>query len=296
MITRSGLTRSITGGHQRTPHRGAMTGLAAMGRHGDTMLAHVNPEEAQLLKAHGGSGTVNPMTGLPEFSFGSDTPGGPADFGGESGSSFGGSSSGIGGGQDSDIFGQQQAFNDALQAFRDTGSVYTGPAPGLGGTVDQNRLNRSDPTLKQNAFSYVQGAAIPFGVDVHAERNYLEGRPDKVTTINPIGAFANMVMGPMGDRMGPDWADIEIHRGPFGEPQHSAHTGVGAESGGASHRNAVQDQLDSLIRSVLQEPHRDTRAEAPAKPSPPQKYTAFTGDPTRYGQPGGAPGHAFFTS
>ena len=41
--------------------------LASHGRHGDTMLAHITPEEASLLKAHGGSGTINPETGLPEF-------------------------------------------------------------------------------------------------------------------------------------------------------------------------------------------------------------------------------------
>jgi hypothetical protein len=41
--------------------------LAAQGRNGDTMLAHITPEEAQLLKARGGAGTINPATGLPEF-------------------------------------------------------------------------------------------------------------------------------------------------------------------------------------------------------------------------------------
>ena len=41
--------------------------LAAQGRKGDTMLAHITPEEAQLLKERGGSGTINPVTGLPEF-------------------------------------------------------------------------------------------------------------------------------------------------------------------------------------------------------------------------------------
>jgi len=41
--------------------------LAAQGRGGDTMLAHINPEEAALLKAYGGAGTINPKTGLPEF-------------------------------------------------------------------------------------------------------------------------------------------------------------------------------------------------------------------------------------
>lgn len=41
--------------------------LASKGRYGDTMLAHINPEEAALLKSRGGAGTINPKTGLPEF-------------------------------------------------------------------------------------------------------------------------------------------------------------------------------------------------------------------------------------
>jgi hypothetical protein len=41
--------------------------LAAQGRNGDSMLAHITPEEAQLLYERGGSGTINPVTGLPEF-------------------------------------------------------------------------------------------------------------------------------------------------------------------------------------------------------------------------------------
>ena len=40
------------------------TDIAAKGRMGDTTLAHINTEEAALLKAQGGSGTVNPATGL----------------------------------------------------------------------------------------------------------------------------------------------------------------------------------------------------------------------------------------
>ena len=46
--------------------------LAKMGRYGDTMLAHINPQEAALLKMLGGSGTINPHTGLPEFNWWSD--------------------------------------------------------------------------------------------------------------------------------------------------------------------------------------------------------------------------------
>jgi len=41
--------------------------LAAQGRNGDSILAHITPSEARLLKAMGGSGTINPRTRLPEF-------------------------------------------------------------------------------------------------------------------------------------------------------------------------------------------------------------------------------------
>jgi hypothetical protein len=41
--------------------------LQSKGRNGDTILAHINPQEAGILKALGGSGTRNPDTGLPEY-------------------------------------------------------------------------------------------------------------------------------------------------------------------------------------------------------------------------------------
>ena len=41
--------------------------VANSGRRGDTMLAHITPSEARMLMARGGSGTINPRTGLPEF-------------------------------------------------------------------------------------------------------------------------------------------------------------------------------------------------------------------------------------
>ena len=41
--------------------------MASQGRNGDTMLAHITPAEARLLMSRGGSGTINPVTGLPEF-------------------------------------------------------------------------------------------------------------------------------------------------------------------------------------------------------------------------------------
>ena len=46
---------------------GPMRKIANMGRMGDTELAHVTPEEKKILKAMGGSGTMNPRTGMPEY-------------------------------------------------------------------------------------------------------------------------------------------------------------------------------------------------------------------------------------
>jgi hypothetical protein len=54
--------------------KGGLASLPAMaeevqdaGRRGDTMLAHITPEEAGILQLLGGSGTINPETGLPEY-------------------------------------------------------------------------------------------------------------------------------------------------------------------------------------------------------------------------------------
>ena len=46
--------------------------LRAKGRGRDSVLAHITPREAALLKKRGGSGTTNPDTGLPEFDDGFD--------------------------------------------------------------------------------------------------------------------------------------------------------------------------------------------------------------------------------
>ena len=41
--------------------------LQSQGRGKDKYLAHINPKEARMLKAMGGSGKINPRTGLMEF-------------------------------------------------------------------------------------------------------------------------------------------------------------------------------------------------------------------------------------
>jgi hypothetical protein len=46
-----------------------MQGIASMGRNQDTQLAHLMPSEARMLRRYGGSGAMNPRTGLSEYGF-----------------------------------------------------------------------------------------------------------------------------------------------------------------------------------------------------------------------------------
>jgi len=58
------------GGAPMAMARGGLANMRTMarrGRYGDTMLAHINPEEAAMLRARGGAGTINPETGLPQY-------------------------------------------------------------------------------------------------------------------------------------------------------------------------------------------------------------------------------------
>ena len=52
------------------PLWGLADALREQGRHGDTILAHISPEEAEILETMGGSGSINPETGLPEYFLG----------------------------------------------------------------------------------------------------------------------------------------------------------------------------------------------------------------------------------
>jgi hypothetical protein len=71
--------------------------LQKKGNNGDTILAHINPEEAKMLKAAGGSGTVNPKTGLLQFEDDSSA----GDWAGSAGADGeGGGGASMGGGDD----------------------------------------------------------------------------------------------------------------------------------------------------------------------------------------------------
>jgi len=61
------LARVLKTDLSRLPLKKAAEELRKKGRGRDTMLAHITPKEAAMLKARGGRGSINPDTGLPEF-------------------------------------------------------------------------------------------------------------------------------------------------------------------------------------------------------------------------------------
>ena len=62
--------RMAAPGYARGGLKMAARQLQAAGRGGDSMLAHINPREAEILRRMGGNGTVNPNTGLQEYKSG----------------------------------------------------------------------------------------------------------------------------------------------------------------------------------------------------------------------------------
>ena len=131
-----------------------MQNIASMGRHGDTMLAHINAREARLLELFGGSGTINPKTGLLEFYDGGDGAGEgePGDPGGVGGGDNGnGPGSGVGG----DMGGYEGSFADQTEGIGGSFGYYEGlqpPDPGnIKGDTDIENIAEM-PHAKNNMF------------------------------------------------------------------------------------------------------------------------------------------------
>jgi hypothetical protein len=72
------ILRMMTGGGRSVEELADM--VRQFGRGRDKILAHITPEEAAKLKEMGGSGTINPMTGLPEFQEDFDIGFGPGNY------------------------------------------------------------------------------------------------------------------------------------------------------------------------------------------------------------------------
>jgi hypothetical protein len=198
--------------------------LQAQGRGGDKILAHIMPEEAAMLKRMGGSGTVNPATGLLEF----DNPGmgaydapsnsvspGLSGFGGGSSSPGGVSSSGAtnpsvggggggsyytsGGGRDSSSSNQSPSYTGGGGGGMLTAGTPTMISSGGGSFAPMGGGNSSNfmqslgvPTIVANTMQSVSNVAQSAGQGLLDFSDYSTGQYRQMMA-NPSQYFGSMI-------------------------------------------------------------------------------------------------------
>ena len=107
--------------------------ISGKGIQGDTELAHINSEEAQLLKLYGGAGTINEETGLKQY--------------------FGGGSGGGGGGQPANTT-QMQTVREAPEIEARKIALYDQAASLASQPISLPAIQVAAPTaLQQQGFS-----------------------------------------------------------------------------------------------------------------------------------------------
>jgi hypothetical protein len=221
------LQHSTAGGAQpHTPAQVIAAALAEHGRKGDTVLAHLNQHEVKLLNKLTDGATVNPKTGLLEFSEddgGGDSGGG--DSGGSDGDSGGDSSSSDDSSSSSDGYGGSEGTggHDSAGGYGDAPSDFGGwgepsDAAGLGAGYDSYDFTADNPggadALAAQNLQNFNPYADPFGNaglpnDPYKQTTTYDsankdGKPglgdwlgDKVSNAvnNPATTLANMLIG-----------------------------------------------------------------------------------------------------
>ena len=161
------------------PLSAAAERVAQEGRYGDTELALVSPSDMDFLKARGGSGTINPETGLPEFfegSTGADSHG--SNSTGMAGGDVGGGLGGHSGGQTADLSpGDQAAIEQGGLIDTSIGAYGGNTTPG-----------------EQYADALLEGARVDFsvappGFQGEAEISDQRNAPVPSYSAGLIGAF-----------------------------------------------------------------------------------------------------------
>lgn len=196
--------------------RKAAQKLANQGRDGDTILAHINPWEAMVLKALGGSGTVNPKTGVLEFRFGGGgSPGASGNSSGPSGNDGGRDNDGIGGYGNSDpgvagvaggVAGRGQSTGYGGKAEQADGG-YGGRGGGVGD------INSFGDVAVQAFEGLVNMATLGF-VDLNIDdKSFFGYDGPKGISADPIGGLAGLAAGPLGK------AAVEAGRLAMGDPR-----------------------------------------------------------------------------
>jgi hypothetical protein len=178
-----------------------LSGIAELGRNGDTMLAHITKAEAKKLEKAGGSGSRNPVTGLPEFFMGGDE--GTTDSIGDAlGDEQGNADSANSLGQGGFDYG-----NDALGGISDTVGTSAEDAQSISeaedvtfdleNVMDLDQLSLAIRDMEETSFLESIGNVFGFGQTLGLTP---QGQPETQNTfsIDPMGIAIGMAMGPIG--------------------------------------------------------------------------------------------------
>ena len=143
--------------------------LRSKGRGKDTVLAHITPQEAALLKKRGGRGSRNPDTGLLEFAGGDGDSTETGDSGMEIAYEQGTSNSSGGGGQDygsllNAASGGGQDAGSQLNAASNGGGSNANASSGGGQNAGQQLNQPSAPAFQ--TMDYANAAAAQGGGDL----------------------------------------------------------------------------------------------------------------------------------
>lgn len=152
------------------------------GRNGDTIVAHINPREAALLKALGGSATVNPKTGLLEFFSESDPMGSGSDYG------YGGDST------DSSRAASENATNSMVADINAEAASPDVGRPAYTPYAMEPVSTRPTQLAGPSGFSGWAGDKV-----AHAINNPVATALNFATSFTPVGAlnsFSGLVGGP----------------------------------------------------------------------------------------------------
>ena len=171
--------------------------LAGMGTGKDTMLAHITPEEAQLLDQVTNGGSINPNTGLPSFD-----PGDYADS--YSNDSYSGPGGGPGGGPSGGPDETEANMRDAYA--QDQNYDYRGGSP------DETEANmyaqwQRDQDINQGPtdkgwFSNFQASPSKFLGDWAYRNAGTLGAIGGGLALGPLGAFAGSLVGDLATGKG----------------------------------------------------------------------------------------------
>lgn len=170
--------------------------LRRYGRDGDSILAHINPSEAALLKKRGGLGTPHPVTGLPEFRDDDNGPGGGGRGESTSAGEGSASTSGVGDGTaGTGNNGRGDGNGDGGNAGR---GFQPGNNPEMGGGVARSRGLDSVAALGDYGRNVNAASSVMAGRDVsfsdRAADTFGRGAPGGFSK-SPAAGFTAGVLG-----------------------------------------------------------------------------------------------------